>query len=43
MMFKEFDHLIPHKMRETNPPGGGFYPEHLEKQIDEMFPSVHTP
>jgi glutathionyl-hydroquinone reductase len=36
MFSTEFDHLLPEKMREVNRPGGGFYPEHLRMEIDEM-------
>ena len=45
MMYTEFDHLLPPKMREANRPGAGFYPEHLRKEIDEMndwvYPAVN--
>ncbi len=36
MMYSEFDELLPENLREVNKPGGGFYPEHLRKEIDEM-------
>lgn len=36
MFYTEFDHLLPEHLREANKPGGGFYPEHLRKEIDEM-------
>ncbi|KAI9739555.1 MAG: hypothetical protein M1834_006271 [Cirrosporium novae-zelandiae] len=36
MFYSEFDDLLPEKMRGENCPGGGFYPEHLRKEIDEM-------
>lgn len=36
MFYTEFDHLLPDSDREINRPGGGFYPEHLRKDIDEM-------
>jgi glutathionyl-hydroquinone reductase len=38
MFYTEFDHLLPEHLRESAQPGGGggFYPEHLRKEIDEM-------
>ncbi|KAM3420805.1 hypothetical protein BST61_g4050 [Cercospora zeina] len=36
MFYTEFDHLLPAELREENTEGGGFYPEHLRKEIDEM-------
>ncbi|CEL01521.1 Putative Transferase [Aspergillus calidoustus] len=36
MFYSEFDDLLPAEHREENKPGGGFYPEHLREQIDEM-------
>jgi putative glutathione S-transferase len=36
MFYTEFDHLLPEHLRESSQPGGGFYPEHLRKEIDEM-------
>ena len=36
MMYTEFDDLLPENLRETSKEGGGFYPEHLRKEIDEM-------
>ncbi|KAF5864773.1 hypothetical protein ETB97_006618 [Aspergillus alliaceus] len=36
MFYTEFDHLLPDDLREVNNPGGGLYPQHLRKEIDEM-------
>lgn len=36
MLFTEFDDLVAPQFREENHPGGGYYPEHLRSQIDEM-------
>lgn len=36
MLYTEFDDLLPAELREENKEGGGFYPEHLRKEIDEM-------
>ncbi|KAH7247929.1 hypothetical protein NW759_004124 [Fusarium solani] len=36
MLYTEFDHLLPEEDREVNRPGGGFYPENLRKEIDEI-------
>ncbi|OQE94241.1 hypothetical protein PENNAL_c0004G07502 [Penicillium nalgiovense] len=36
MLYSEFDELLPEDFREVNRPGGGFYPEHLRGEIDEM-------
>ncbi|KAE8308197.1 HAD-like domain-containing protein [Aspergillus transmontanensis] len=36
MFYTEFDHLLPDELREINRPGGGFYPQPLRKDIDEM-------
>ncbi|KAI5922088.1 glutathione S-transferase [Camillea tinctor] len=36
MLYSEFDEFIPEEIRESNKPGGGFYPENLRKDIDEM-------
>lgn len=36
MFYTEFDHLLPEHLRESSQPGGGFYPEHLRKEIDGM-------
>jgi glutathionyl-hydroquinone reductase len=42
MMYTEFDDLLPQEMREVNRPGGGFYPEHLRMEIDEMNEWVYN-
>lgn len=36
MLYSEFDDLLPEEHREVNKPGGGFYPEPLRGQIDEI-------
>ena len=36
MFYSEFDALLPEEARESSQPGGGFYPVHLRKKIDEM-------
>ncbi|KAI1094070.1 glutathione S-transferase [Rostrohypoxylon terebratum] len=36
MFYSEFDAFIPEPYREANKPGGGLYPVHLRKDIDEM-------
>ncbi|KAF3392787.1 Glutathione S-transferase omega-like 2 [Penicillium rolfsii] len=36
MLYSEFDDFLPKELHEINRPGGGFYPEHLRGQIDEM-------
>ncbi|KAI1205647.1 glutathione S-transferase [Annulohypoxylon truncatum] len=36
MLYCEFDAFIPEQFREVNKPGGGLYPEHLRKDIDEL-------
>ncbi|OLN81944.1 Glutathione S-transferase omega-like 2-like protein 2 [Colletotrichum chlorophyti] len=36
MFYTEFDHLLPEADREASQPGGGLYPEHLRKEIDEI-------
>lgn len=36
MFYTEFDDLLPEDLREENKDGGGFYPEHLRGEIDEM-------
>ncbi|KAJ5815252.1 hypothetical protein N7474_007029 [Penicillium riverlandense] len=46
MFYTEFDDLLPEALREVNRPGGGFYPEHLRKEIDEMnawvYPQINN-
>ncbi|KAL9109017.1 MAG: hypothetical protein Q9227_006257 [Pyrenula ochraceoflavens] len=42
MLYSEFDALLPESMREINRPGGGFYPEHLRTQIDDMNDWVYN-
>lgn len=36
MFYEEFDALLPEELRESSKVGGGFYPEHLRGEIDEM-------
>jgi glutathionyl-hydroquinone reductase len=42
MLYEEFDEFLPEANREANRPGGGFYPEALRKEIDEMNAWVVT-
>jgi putative glutathione S-transferase len=42
MMYSEFDDLLPEGLRESSKPGGGFYPEHLRKEIDGMNDWVYN-
>jgi glutathionyl-hydroquinone reductase len=42
ILYSEFDDLLPANLRESNKPGGGFYPEHLRKEIDEMNEWVYN-
>ncbi len=42
MFYSEFDDLLPEHLREVNRPGGGFYPEHLRPQIDELNDWVYN-
>jgi putative glutathione S-transferase len=36
MFYSAFDELLPAELREVNRPGGGYYPEQLRADIDEM-------
>ncbi|KAK6076438.1 glutathione s-transferase [Seiridium cupressi] len=36
MFYSEFDDLLPEAYREVNRPGGGFYPQQLRSQIDDI-------
>ncbi|KAL2416462.1 Glutathione S-transferase omega-like 2 [Exophiala dermatitidis] len=36
MLYDSFDEFLEPHEREANKPGGGFYPPHLRKEIDEM-------
>ncbi|EME45245.1 hypothetical protein DOTSEDRAFT_71072 [Dothistroma septosporum NZE10] len=42
MLYTEFDVLLPEELREENREGGGFYPEHLRTEIDEMNDWVYN-
>jgi glutathionyl-hydroquinone reductase len=42
MMYTAFDAFLPENMREENRPGGGFYPQNLRKDIDEMNAWVYS-
>ncbi|KAI1500236.1 glutathione S-transferase [Biscogniauxia marginata] len=42
MFYTEFDEFIPEAVRESNKPGGGFYPEKLRREIDEMNEWVYN-
>lgn len=36
MFYTAFDAFLPAALREANKPGGGFYPERLREEIDQM-------
>ncbi|KAF3932346.1 hypothetical protein ABW20_dc0102983 [Dactylellina cionopaga] len=36
MLYSAFDSLLPESEREINKPGGGYLPENLRKEIDDM-------
>ena len=42
MFFTEFDELLPEKVRESTHPLGGYYPEPLQGEIDEMNDWVYN-
>ena len=42
MFYSEFDDLLSEDLRESAKPGGGFYPEPLRKEIDEMNEWVYN-
>ena len=42
MLYSEFDGLLPVELREEIQPGGGYYPERLRKEIDEMNEWVYN-
>ncbi|KIW20901.1 hypothetical protein PV08_01480 [Exophiala spinifera] len=42
MFYDSFDEFLEPDQREANKPGGGFYPPHLRKQIDEMNEWVYN-
>lgn len=42
MLYTEFDDLIEPRYREANKQGRGFYPEHLQDEIDEMNEWVYN-
>jgi glutathionyl-hydroquinone reductase len=42
MLYTVFDDFLDPKDREVNRPGGGFYPEHLRSEIDEMNDWVYN-
>ncbi|PGH18007.1 hypothetical protein AJ80_04628 [Polytolypa hystricis UAMH7299] len=42
MLYSKFDDHVPENLREANKPGGGLYPEHLRKDIDEMNEWVYN-
>ncbi|KPM41736.1 hypothetical protein AK830_g4851 [Neonectria ditissima] len=42
MLYTEFDEFVPHNLREENKSGGGLYPEHLRKEIDETNDWVYN-
>ena len=42
MLYSSFDQFLEPHMREVNKPEGGFYPAHLQKEIDEMNDWVYN-
>jgi glutathionyl-hydroquinone reductase len=42
ILYSAFDDFLEPHQREANKPGGGFYPEPLRKQIDEMNEWVYN-
>ena len=42
MLYSSFDSFLEPDLREANKPGGGFLPEHLRKEIDEMNEWVYN-
>ncbi|KAI0344368.1 hypothetical protein BDW22DRAFT_1328021 [Trametopsis cervina] len=42
MLYSAFDHLLPPERRESAHPLGGYYPEPLRKDIDEINDWVYT-
>lgn len=42
MFYSAFDELLPEHLREDGKPGGGFYPEKLQKEIDAMNDWVYN-
>jgi len=42
MFFSSFDNLIPENQREINKPGGGYRPDNLRKEIDELNDWVYN-
>ncbi|KAI9041809.1 uncharacterized protein KD926_006533 [Aspergillus affinis] len=42
MFYTAFDNLLPPQLQEPNLPGGGLYPNHLRKEIDEWNAMIHS-
>ncbi|RMZ83437.1 hypothetical protein DV737_g1537, partial [Chaetothyriales sp. CBS 132003] len=42
MLYSSFDEFLEPRQREENRPGGGLYPNHLRKEIDEMNDWVYN-
>ena len=42
IFYSAFDSLLPEHLREDQKAGGGFYPEHLRQEIDEMNDWVYN-
>ncbi|KAJ5507575.1 hypothetical protein N7527_009718 [Penicillium freii] len=42
MFYSAFDDLLPPQLQEPNLPGGGLYPSHLRREIDEWNALIHS-
>lgn len=42
MFYTAFDTLLPPQLQEPNLPGGGFYPNHLQMEIEEWNALIHS-
>jgi putative glutathione S-transferase len=42
MFYTSFDSLLPPELQELNLPGGGFFPNHLQVEINELNSLIHS-